>query len=132
MYEDSSYQPYQSQEETSQKHSGYGIASFVIALISGLLTIGFCVFAIWIGDQSTSFTGSLGIGELAVFGLCGTSMLLNLVGVGLGIVGVVQKDVNKVFGILGLVFNGLILLAYAGFVILGLVLGLAFMGSGFY
>ena len=36
--------------------------------------------------------------------------ILTLVGLGLGIAAVVQKEAKRVFGILGLVFNGLFLL----------------------
>jgi len=37
-------------------------------------------------------------------------MFANLVGVGLGIAAVVQKKAKKLFGILGLIFNGCLIL----------------------
>jgi hypothetical protein len=103
-----------------QKHSGIGIASFVIGI---LVVIMLCItFAVAGGSSGISSTGSsysnlmTGIGLLA----CGT-IALALVGVGLGIGGIVQKNVKKVFGIIGLVLNALVLLGLCGIVALGIM-----------
>jgi uncharacterized membrane protein (Fun14 family) len=46
--------------------------------------------------------------------------LTTLVGLGLGIASVVQKNAKKVFGIIGLVLNGLFLLGYCGIILINL------------
>ena len=65
-----------------------------------------------------------GVGQLSVattlFGLfifCGFS--LSLVGVGLGIAGVLQRDRKNLFAILGLILNATIALGVAAIVLLG-------------
>ena len=50
-------------------------------------------------------------------GIC--SMVISLVGVGLGIAGVVQKVQSKVFPIIGLVLSALVLLGMCGIMLLG-------------
>jgi hypothetical protein len=111
-----------------RRQSGFGIASFAISLLSGLMMIGFCGLAAWAGSQSG--TDPLEpVTTVAAWSLCGCSLLANLVGVVFGIIGVAQKDVSKVFGILGLVFNGLILLAYLGLVLLVALGMVVFLGA---
>src|SRR5882724_4217120 len=101
------------------KHSGLGIASFIISIVVGLaLFVSFGVAAYL--ETSTSD----GIDEkspqavllgLAIVGLC----LLHLVGCGLAIGALFQKDRRKVFSILGLALNGFAVLATIGLVIIG-------------
>ena len=111
-----------------RRQSGFGIASFALALLSGLMMIGFCGLAAWVGSQSTGGPADP-VTTVAAWSLCGCGILANLVGVVFGIIGVAQRDVSKVFGILGLVFNGLVLLVYLGFVLL-VALGMAaFLGT---
>ena len=103
----------------AEKHSGIGIAAFVIGI---LVLIMICItFAVAGGTSgmstySSSYDSLLtGIGLLA----CGT-IALAVVGTVLGIVAVFQKNTRKVFGIIGLVLNALVLLAMCGILALGM------------
>lgn len=118
------------------KHSGLGIASFVLALIGILLFI-VCIVAIIgtvasmvdssgrIADMETLENGSLlmAIG-FAGFGILGAA-ILNLVGLILGIVGLVIKDRKKVFAIIGTILNGLCVLTGGGFILISSLAGAA-------
>ncbi|OWR28052.1 hypothetical protein CDO73_19385 [Saccharibacillus sp. O23] len=118
------------------KHSGLGIASFVLALIGILLFI-VCIVAI-IGTVASMVdsTGqvanieSLENGNLlmaigfAGFGILGAA-ILNLIGLILGIIGLVVKDRKKVFAIIGTILNGLCVLTGGGFILISTVMGAA-------
>jgi hypothetical protein len=91
-------------------HSGLGIVSLVIAVIAGvaMLTL-FGAAAVLTEeaggdlDESSPTAIVLGVCAFAAFGL-------TLVGLGLGVAGMLQKDRNKLFGTLGLVANTLVIL----------------------
>ncbi|MEJ2437470.1 MAG: hypothetical protein P8Y49_07125 [Sulfurovaceae bacterium] len=102
-----------------QKHSGIGIASFVISIVAGILI--FIVLAI-AGSIEASTPG--GIDEnsteavmigLAIIGL----LFLNVLSVGLGIGGLLQKERKKIFAILGTVFSSFFILGVIGLMVLG-------------
>ncbi|MEW6093127.1 MAG: hypothetical protein AB1531_04090 [Chloroflexota bacterium] len=118
------------------KHSKIGIASFVLALLGLFL---FCTAML----LALVYGASLGLSNPSisqdpyqtyryidqtspvfilsvVLSCCGP--ILNLVGLGLGIAAVAQKIDKKIFGILGLVISGLVLLTYCGLTVLGLVM----------
>ena len=102
------------------KHSGMGIASLVIGiLVIILLCFTFTLAMAQGGNPNMSINSD---SLLTFIGLltCGTIML-SLVGVGLGIAAIIQKNVKKVFGIIGLVLNGVSLLGLGGITILGLL-----------
>lgn len=102
------------------KHSGLGIASFVLSMTVGLVV--FVLIAI-AGYQEMKTPGGMdeNAPETMLLGLLMMgALLLNLVGVALGIAGVVQKDRKKIFGVLGLTFNLVVVLG---------TLGLMFVGS---
>jgi hypothetical protein len=101
------------------KHSKLGIISFVLAIVSLVLVCLFFVFAYMLGSNNlSSGTGTTTIGWVFIC-LIGLS---NLTGVGLGIAALTQKTQSKVFGILGLVFNALILLGFCIFILFAIVL----------
>jgi hypothetical protein len=60
---------------------------------------------------------SLLVGLLGICGLAGSFM-----GVGLGIGGLVQRDRNRLFSLLGTAFNGLIILGTLLLVVIGLMM----------
>ena len=102
-----------------QKHSGIGIASFVISIVAGILI--FIVLGI-AGSLEASTPG--GIDEnsteavmigLAIIGL----LFLNVLSVGLGIGGLLQKERKKIFAILGTVFSSFLILSVIGLMVLG-------------
>jgi hypothetical protein len=102
--------------------SGVGVASFVLAVIGGIALVSLVVVA---GVMETQTPGgmdeespqAIAVGMGILVGL-----VMNVVGVVLGIVAVLQHDRKKVFGVLGLVFNALILLAIGGLLMVGLTM----------
>ncbi|MBI4733186.1 MAG: hypothetical protein HY781_13890 [Chloroflexi bacterium] len=97
-----------------RKYSPLGIISFVLSILALGLVCLFFIYAYILGsDASTVSTGASVIGWVFI---CGVS-LFTLAGLGLGIAAVVQPAQNKVFGILGLVFNALILIGFCLFML---------------
>src|SRR5262245_33137323 len=91
------------------KHSGFGIASFVVAIAAGLAEFSVCVVGFGIGASNPN-----GIGRnsplmiVLALGVCFASVGA-LTGVGLGIVGLCQTRSKNTFAVLGLILNGLVL-----------------------
>ena len=106
-------------EPPAPSHSGPGIASFAIGILAGLaLFIALGVVAVLYnqspgGLDEKSPTAILA--GLLIIGLC----LVHLLGVGLGIGGLVQKDRRKVFSVLGLAINGVALAGTIALIIIG-------------
>ena len=120
------YAPYGGQYATPyagygepDKHSGVGIASFVLSLLCGVGEVVLVVIAVameantpGVFDQESPEAAVLGL--LVLLGL-----VLALAGVGLGVGGLLQPRRKRVFAVLGLVFNGLIVLLLAVLFVLG-------------
>jgi hypothetical protein len=100
------------------KHSGIGIASFIISLVIGIFFVILFLGAGFIGIASpeTMYNESVMIliGLFAILGL-----FVCLTGIGLGIGGLFQKKRKKVFAALGLIFNVLVLFGVIFLIILG-------------
>jgi hypothetical protein len=101
------------------KHSGLGIASFVLAIVFGLILfvlIGMAGYQQMKNpkgmDENSPMAMILG---LLMIG----SLLMNFVGAGLGLAGVLQKNRKKIFAILGLIFNGFAVLGTVALFLLG-------------
>ncbi len=110
-------------EGQPSKHSGIGIASFVIAIGVGcaefiLIAIAGIMEATTPGgmDEESPQAIMVGLGILAGLALC-------LPGIGLGFAGVVVKGRKKLFAILGLVFNCSILACVTALLLFGLAVG---------
>ena len=114
-----------------RKHSRIGIASFILAVVSvvGMIGsgIGASVAAAGFANDPAFLSGvetgelPAGMGGfLAMIGLMFLFILTALVGAVLGLVGLFQKDRAKLFSILGLIFNSLVVL----FVMVVLVVGM--------
>lgn len=105
------------QVSNTLKHSGLGIASFVTSIAIGVSELTLVAIA---GVLEATTPGGIDeksatlLGLLMIAGLVGS-----VVGVGLGIAGVLQKNRKKLPSILGLVINGVIILG----VILLMVIG---------
>lgn len=101
-----------------QKHSGVGIASFIIGMVVGGVQLVLVVVAaaMVMGGASEDSPQMMVVGCSFLVG-----MAANLVGIVLGIVGAVQKNRKKVFSILGLTINALVLLGLLGLMVIGLV-----------
>lgn len=84
-----------------KKQSGLGIASFVIAMVTGIVTFVAVVFAGILASQNSENEIGLMIVGLMIIG----AVLVHLLGLVLGIIGLTQKNTKKVFSSLGLAFN---------------------------
>jgi hypothetical protein len=113
------------------KHSGFGIASFVLSLVVGVGL--FAAMAIAVGltidnpggvDETSPLVAMVGF--LFLFG-----MFLCVVAIVLGFVGVLQRDRKKVFAILGIVFNALIIMGTVGLIVVGLAVQANQVQGGF-
>lgn len=108
-------------DDESQRHSGLGIASFVIAILAGLTEIGIIVAASMMAADNRGELDEQSPQLMAMaVGFCG-GVIIALVGIGLGIAGLVQSDRRKLFAILGLILNSVIVLGIAGLTVLALI-----------
>lgn len=110
-------------ERMEPPHSGLGIASFVISILSGVLIFFLIVIA---GVMEASTPGGMdeeSVGAIVV-GLFLIGFLFTaLVALGLGIGGLVQRNRKKIFAILGTVFSGLTIVGTLFIMLLGLAMG---------
>ncbi|MCR2804370.1 hypothetical protein [Paenibacillus soyae] len=118
------------------KHSGLGIASFVLALVAVLTIVIGIIMSVAAVASSPDFMNATedeiatdilegGGGEFATLMGAGLLMLLSIgisiVGLILGIIAVVLKNRKKVFGIIGLILNALMVLGVVMLFAIGLV-----------
>lgn len=106
-----------------RKHSGVGIASFVLAIFSSVALFALFVVA---GVMEASTPGGINeeSPEAVVVGLCLFAFLfLCFFAFVLGIGSLFQGDRKKLFGILGSLFAMMTLLGTVALVILGLMAG---------
>lgn len=87
------------------KHSGLGIASFVLSIVSMMLIFGLLIVAGVLeattpGGMNEESVEAIVVGIL-LFAFIGTA----LVATGLGIAGLCQKQRKKIFAILGTIFS---------------------------
>ncbi|MBN2022695.1 MAG: hypothetical protein JW809_07855 [Pirellulales bacterium] len=103
-----------------ERHSRLGIASFVLALLSGFAIVAafsaIFVMAIDAPQRRPDTLFALAIGTTIL-----ASMAVSFVGLALGIASVVQSTRKRVFGILGLVFNTILFFAMCGIMAIGFV-----------
>ncbi|WP_019912211.1 hypothetical protein [Paenibacillus sp. HW567] len=98
------------------KHSGPGIASFVIALVT---IIGYIITFVSVGVQASSILNEnnqfLSDSAKTIMYL-GLSVLIlaavNVIGGVIGIIGLTLRSRRKVFAIIGTIINGVILLLF--------------------
>src|SRR4030042_5688866 len=105
--------------QVPQIHSRMGIASFIIAMAQGFVTLVLIVLAGILastGPQQDNEAGFIFLGLFFLFGLS-----THLVGVVLGIAGTAQKSRKKIFSILGLILNIAALLFVGLLILIGLI-----------
>ena len=122
MSPESAPPPLEPPKSPAKKHSGMGIASFVIGVAGGLAL--FALFAV-AGFMQISNPGGMDeksgaamLVGLLVIGFC----LAHLLGAGLGIGALFQAERSKVFAVIGLVINTVILAGTIGLIVLGTVM----------
>jgi hypothetical protein len=104
----------------SPSHSGFGIASFVLALM--LFLVDAVLFVAALAERHTSTPGDKVRGPLMIafaFGLLSTAVL-SIVGLAVGVAGLTQRERNRVFAVLGVCCNALLLLGVIGVLLLGI------------
>ncbi len=93
-----------------------GMLSIVTVVFPILFLCLYCMFVYWMGSQYGYEAEAITDADLAKFGIgtlalvCG-SVLASLVGIAIGLGALFGRTANKVLGIIGLVMNGLMLLA---------------------
>ncbi len=112
---------YESQTRLAMRHSGFGIASFVLSLVAGFSMFVVVVIAGYVettspGGMDEESTVAMLVG-LSIIGL----FMLQLLALVLGFVGVFQSNRQKVFPILGIVFAGLSILGVGFLMVIGLL-----------
>ncbi|OAB77135.1 hypothetical protein PNBC_07040 [Paenibacillus crassostreae] len=109
------------------KHSGPGIASFVLSMLSllGYIASVALIGAIIAPHLSPESLSSPSEELIQIIGSVGLLVILfiilNIIGVILSIIGVVLKNRKKIFAILGLIINGVIVLCLTSFFIYAVV-----------
>jgi len=108
-------------QQPLRKHSGLGIASFVISIIAALITF---VLVVMAGVMAARAGGQMDEQSPQAV-VVGCSILaagfLYLIGIGLAIGGLCQRNCYRVFPILGLILNLVFLLGIAGLMVIGLL-----------
>ena len=103
-----------------KKHSGVGIASAVVAVLSGLSVVAtFTVAVVLTVNDPTVFDDEEGPATVALGFLLVLAVILSLIGLGLGIGAVMQRDHKKTLGVVGLILNGAIVVGVVGLIVLG-------------
>jgi hypothetical protein len=113
-------QPMQIGQPLTSKHSGLGIASFIISLLTGILMCvaigGATILQASSGGairSNTTVMAILGLFILALIFAC-------LVALGLGIGALFQKNRKRVFGVLGIVISAATIVIWIALEIIGL------------
>ncbi|MEF3352120.1 hypothetical protein PV403_02940 [Paenibacillus sp. GYB006] len=110
---------------TPLKHSGPGIASLVLGILSLITYITILALSpaaardILQSNSPEAMLESIYVIIIGVLVLVG--LLLNLTGMILAIVGLSLKNRKKIIPITGMIFHGIILLITVGFFILGMI-----------
>ena len=104
------------------RHSGIGVASFVISIVMALTGFGLIAIAGVIEvttpggmDESSAIAVVIG---LSIFGC----ILVDLVALGLGIGGLIQKNRSKIFSILGTIFSALTIIGIIFVMVMGSIM----------
>ncbi len=105
-----------------QRHSGFGIASFITSIVSGIL-----IFLVIITAGVIQVSTPRGLNEQSATAMTIGMFLfvflfVSLVALGLGIVGLLQKERKKIFAILGTVFSAVTIVATISIIFLGIAM----------
>ncbi len=102
-----------------KKHSRLGITALIIGILVSMLL---CILIVFAGVIEVSQPGSLNedsVGTIMLGMLVIGGLLLNMVGIGLGIGGLFQQQRKKLFPILGISINSVIFLGTCVLIALG-------------
>jgi hypothetical protein len=108
--------------EPAKPHSGMGIASFIISILSGLAMLAMFIVAGFMSVQAGGRMDEKSPEAMAVGCSIMVGIVICVVGLILGLAGLAQKDRKKAFSVLGVIFNGGIVLLVVGLILLGLAM----------
>lgn len=104
------------------KHSGLGIASFVMSILVGLSIFAAMVTTAFVesakGAEVQDDSPEAVILGFTIIGL----LFVDLLALALGVAGLVQPNRQKIFAVLGTVFSLLIVLGTVGLIVIGLTM----------
>jgi len=116
------YQGYPQQRSgPPQFHSGFGVTSFVLAMVGLLIDVIMMLMAVSIGPRMGR-DAAMTMGCAFWIGL-----IVHFFGAIFGLIGVLQADRKKVFGVIGLVINSVILVIVLIMFMIGLAAASRFM-----
>lgn len=105
------------QDSRKKPHSGLGLASCIIAALSGLvmlITVGVAGYVSSDAEMDSDESITIAIG-LVLMAAAGVSVLGGAIGIG----ALFQTDRKPMLGILGITFNGLIIAGLIGLIVIG-------------
>jgi hypothetical protein len=97
-------------------HKGLGIASFIIGVTCVIVVMGLVTLAgvtTHAGRATPEFNMVIGLGMIS-------AVFVDLIGIALGIFGVADRASKKVYPVLGLVLNVLVVAVFTALMIIGL------------
>ena len=106
----------------NSKHSGFGIASFIISIIAGILTFLDIAVAGMIEVSTPGGMDEKSVSAALIALFLFAFFFIAFVALALGIAGLFQKDRRKIFASLGTAFSAATLLGTAFVIILGLAM----------
>ena len=112
---------YQMPTNIEQKHSEMGIASFIISITVGILTLIAIVVAVVIQESTPGGLDEESVGAIILGGSILGLIFDDLLALGLGIAGLLQKDRKKIFATLGTIFSSVIILLMVMLIIVGIM-----------
>jgi hypothetical protein len=114
----SGFQPSPPAVPAIPKYSRLGLVSFALGILSLVLACGFFILAVRLGlEQGVEPERAISLGGLV---LLSATLLVAVVGTGLGLVGFSRPVQRKVFSLLGIILNGVILSMFCALVVLAL------------
>jgi hypothetical protein len=114
----SGFQPSPPAVPAIPKYSPLGLVSFALGILSLVLACGFFILAVGLGlEQRVEPERAISLGGLV---LLSATLLVAVVGTGLGLVGLSRPVQRKVFSLLGIILNGVILSMFCALVVLAL------------
>jgi hypothetical protein len=103
------------------KHSGMGIASFLVSLVIGVGVFFIILIAGVVKATNPESLPDESIGTALIGLFVIACLFVNLIGIGLGIAGLVQKNRKRIFSVLGTIINGIVLLGVGSLILIGIM-----------
>ena len=109
-------------DDEEPEHSGFGIASFVITCLAGLLEFAVLAYAGLLETATPEGIDEDSIQAMAIGLIMFGGLAVDLLGIGLGIAGLFQSYHRKTFAVLGVVIGGVVLIGVVGLIAVGLAM----------